>query len=301
VTKNVLVPRREFLRQFTAASALALLPLPRLHAAAGPAWSVKVGVCGSADNWSWIKAAGCDYVEESVGKLLNPRGSDEDFAKRVTDIRASGAVVAACNGFLPGELKLVGPKPAHDEIVDYASKAFVRAKTLGISYIVLGSGGSRKVPEGFDRAKAEEQFVAVLKRLAKAAGEQGIVVAMELLNRSETNFGNSVRETLKYEEAVGSPNFKIVADLYHMLREDEDPSAIIDAGKRIVHCHIAEKAERSAPGVKGDDFKPYLRALKKVGYTGRISLECRWKNQKDELAPAVAALRQQIAAVSAEI
>jgi sugar phosphate isomerase/epimerase len=85
-----------------------------------------------------------------------------------------------------------------------------------------------------------------------------------------------------------------------MLRENEDPSVLIEAGSRIVHCHVSEKADRTAPGVKGDDFKPYLRALKKAGFSGRISLECRWKNQKDELAPAVAALRQQIEAVSAE-
>jgi sugar phosphate isomerase/epimerase len=293
------VPRREFLRQLTAAGALALLPLPQLRAASPP-WSVQVGVCGSADNWSWIKAAGCDYVEEGVGKLLTPRGSDEEFAKRVEAVRASGAMIPACNGFLPAEFKLVGPQTTHDEVVAYATTAFVRAKTLGLSYIVLGSGGARKVPEGFDRAKAEEQFVAVVKRLAQAAGEHGIIVAMELLNRSETNFGNSVRETIKLEQAVGSQHFKLVADFYHMLRENEDATAITEAGKRIVHCHIAEKAERSAPGVKGDDFKPYLRALKKIGYSGRISLECRWKNQKDELAPAVAVLRQQIAAVSAE-
>ena len=61
----------------------------------------------------------------------------------------------------------------------------------------------------------------------------------------------------------------------------------------IVHCHIAEKQDRTPPGVMGDDFKPYLNALKKINYKGRISLECRWKNLETELPVAVKVLREQ--------
>ena len=95
--------------------------------------------------------------------------------------------------------KLVGPDPKHDAVIEYATKAFERAKKASIGIIVLGSGGSRKVPDGFDRAKAEEQFVAILKRLGAAADPFGITVAMESLNRSETNFGNTLRDRLRYE------------------------------------------------------------------------------------------------------
>ena len=89
---------------------------------------------------------------------------------------------------------------------------------------------SRKVPDGFDRAKAEEQFVAILKRLGAAAEPLGITVAMESLNRSETNFGNTLRDCLRYVNAAGHPRVKLVADLYHMMRENEGPDAILDAG-----------------------------------------------------------------------
>ena len=59
------------------------------------------------------------------------------------------------------------------------------------------------------------------------------------------------------------------------------------------HLHIAEKANRTWPGRDGDDFSPMFAVLKKTGYAGRISLECGWKKQEEELPLAVANIRKQ--------
>jgi len=58
-----------------------------------------------------------------------------------------------------------------------------------------------------------------------------------------------------------------------MMRENESPKSIIDAADLLGHCEIAEKQTRSFPGVMGDDFKPYLRALRKANYKGKIFIE----------------------------
>ena len=79
---------------------------------------------------------------------------------------------------------------------------------------------------------------------------------------------NSVGEGADIVKAVNHPNIKLLVDIYHMLREGESPEEIIKAGKHIYHCHIAEKDKRTPPGAAGDDFKPYLRALKKINYSG---------------------------------
>jgi len=65
-----------------------------------------------------------------------------------------------------------------------------------------------------------------------------------------------------------------LCDIYHMLKEDEPADQIVKFGKHIVHCHIAEKQNRTPPGVAGDDFRPYLGALKKIKYKGGLSIEC---------------------------
>jgi sugar phosphate isomerase/epimerase len=295
--------RREFLQVLAAGGLAAGLEGVRVSAAENPPAAgtlFQLGVCTSVSNWEAAKKAGCDFVEESVGKLLNPGGSDEDFAKAAAQFKSRGVPVLACNGFLPAELKLVGPSPRHDEVVEYATRVLQRAGQLGVRYIVLGSGGARRVPDGFDKSRAEEQFVAVTGRIGKAAEAAGVTVALESLNRGETNFGNTLRDCLRLVDAINSPRVRLVADLYHMLREDEGPEALAQAGAKVVHCHVAEKAQRTPPGTAGDDFKPYLRALKKAGFRGGISLECRWKDFGAELAPAILALRKQVDAVAAE-
>lgn len=289
--------RRHFTRTLLLAGAGCLSwPQYRLFAAAQ--WNCPLGACSSSDNWAALKNAGADYVEDGVGRLLKPNAPDAEVSKVLDELKAKNTPVPVCNSFLPGELKLVGSDAKPDAVVEYATRAFARAKEVGIGIIVLGSGGARKVPDGFDRAKAEEQFVAILKRLGAAADPFGVTVAMESLNRSETNFGNALRDCRRYIDAAGHPRVKLVADLYHMLRENEGPDAILEAGSRIVHVHVAEKAERTPPGTAGDDFKPYLAALKKAGYSGRMSLECRWKDFKAQVGPALAAFKAQITAVA---
>jgi len=298
-----LIDRRRFLCGLGASSlaiGLGAMPASSSGAPAVEPCLFEVGVCSSSSNWKAINGAGCAYVEESVGKFLTPNSPDADFAKFAEEFKTKGIPVRACNGFLPAGMKLVGPTPSHDEAVAYASKALQRAKLLGIRVVVLGSGGARKIPEGFDRAKAEEQFIRVVGRIGQAAEAANVTVAMESLNRSETNFGNSLRECLRLINAINHPRVRLTADIYHMLREDEGPDALTEAGVKVVHCHLAEKAERRPPGTAGEDFKPYLRALKKVGFRGGISLECRWQNFVDEIGPAVAALKKQIEAVRAE-
>jgi sugar phosphate isomerase/epimerase len=46
--------------------------------------------------------------------------------------------------------------------------------------------------------------------------------------------------------------------------------------------------------VAGDDFRPYMLALHHIGFTGKISLECRWENMETQGRPALEYLRKQI-------
>ncbi len=82
-----------------------------------------------------------------------------------------------------------------------------------------------------------------------------------------------------------------------MLKEDEKPEEIIKYRQYITHCHIAEKQKRTAPGVMGDDFKPYFRALKQIKYEGGLSLECNWTDFDKEVALGLATVRKQLAEV----
>ena len=260
-------------------------------------WAVELGVCQSTKNAAMVKEAGFVYLEEGVSGYLMPKEPDEAFARRQAEVKTAALPVRYCNGFIPGDLKLVGPEPRHDDAVKYASTALVRAGKAGVRAIVLGSGGARRVPEGFDKEKALAQFVEFARRIAPVARDNGVTVVLEPLNRGETNFINSVSEGIGVVDAVGHEGFRLLADFYHLLREDEGPESIVKAGARLRHCHVAEKAERTSPGTKGDDFRPYLRALKQIGYRGGLSMECKWKNLANDLPVARRTLAEQIASV----
>ena len=244
-----------------------------------------------------MKSAGGDYVEESVQGFLIPDRPEGEFLEKARAAAGSPLPVLACNSFLPAALKSVGPDARHDEIAAYAGTAFRRAKEIGITTVVFGSSGSRSIPEGFDRAEARRQFVALLRRLGPIAQSSGVVVAVEPLNRDETNFINTVAEGAAVVREAGHPNIRLLADIYHMLRENEGPDALVDAGPLLRHVHIAEKDRRTPPGVAGDDFRPYLRALRRAGYAGAISIECRWDDLAAQLPAALKALREQLAAL----
>lgn len=256
--------------------------------------NAQIGVCSDIRHAQRLKAAGADGLEAGVSAFLAPDKPEEVFEENLALLRESGMRIISCNGFLPGSMIVVGPETNHGEILIWAETAFRRAEQAGIRYIVFGSGKSRRVPDGFSREAAEEQFVRLCKRLGPIAARHRVTVVIEPLNSRETNLINSVSEGACIVRRVDHKNIRLLCDLFHMTAEQETPQAIVDAGKYIRHCHIAEAAGRTAPGVDGDDFRPYLRALKKIGYKGCVSIECVWQDFGTQLPAAVAELRKQM-------
>jgi sugar phosphate isomerase/epimerase len=253
-----------------------------------------IGLCGSWQNNLLAKQAGCTYIEDGVTNMLMPLKPDGDFNRHIEIITAAKPLeIRACNVFIPSDMPLVGDFVNHESILKYAATAFQRAKKLGVKIIVLGSGRARKIPDGFERTKAKEQFISFCSLLGPLAANHNIAVAIEQLNRSETNFINTLQEAAEIVEAVHHPNIKMMCDIYHALRENDPASEIIKYKEHLIHCHIAEKETRTPPGTKGDDFTSYFHALKKIRYMGAISLECNWKNIEGEIGLAVRVVKEQ--------
>lgn len=253
-----------------------------------------LGVCTRMDNAELLASLGYTYVEESVGNLLAPAKSEEEFMEIYERAKLSPLPIRACNSFIPGSLKSVGPNAVHPEILEYMETAFRRAQMIGVEYIVFGSGGSRSIPEDFPREEARAQFIQLLKNMAPIAERYNVVVVLEPLNQRETNFVNSVAEGGEIVEEVGHPNFRLLADFYHMLMEDEGPESIERYGHLIHHTHIAEKEGRAAPGTHNEDFTAYFKALKSIGYKGMLSVESRWEDFETQVGPALHAIRSQL-------
>jgi sugar phosphate isomerase/epimerase len=257
----------------------------------------KIGVCTGISNNGILASAGFSYIEEAVRNFLVPAEDESVFQSKCALLKESRLPVEACNNFIPGNLKSVGPAAAHDDILKFAETAFRRAEVAGVKAIVFGSGGSRAIPEDFSREKAREQFVNLCKRMAPVAEKYHVVVSLEPLNSQECNFINSVAEGGGIVEAVNHKNFRLLADIYHMLRENEGPSNISRYSHLLYHTHIAENAGRSAPGVNKEDFTAYFKALKDAKYDGRMSIECSWKSLDEQAGLALKTIRGQLSTI----
>ncbi|MFD2148473.1 sugar phosphate isomerase/epimerase family protein [Mucilaginibacter antarcticus] len=170
-------------------------------------------------------------------------------------------------------MKIAGPAVNEQCVLPYADSLFMRAKQAGVNWLILGSGGARRIPDGYDAKKAQVDFTVLCGKLALLAQMHKIMLVLESLETDETNFLVNLKETAEVVRAVNNPNFRLNVDIYHMGRMKESPQVIVDNADLIVHCEIAELEKRTLPGMKGDDLKPYLRAIRKAKYKGPIFIE----------------------------
>ena len=236
-----------------------------------------------------------DFIEGHIQSFLLPEAPDSDFAPHAAALRASGLTMPAANCLFPADLKVVGPAVDQARFDRYAATVMRRAGEFGMRFIVFGSAGARMVPEGFSPARAFAQYVEALRRMAPLAERHGVTLVVEPLNRGECNLVNTVVEGAEAAAQADHPSVQLLVDIFHMLRNGESPDDIVKVGARVRHAHIAEKTERTAPGVKGDDFRPFLRALKRISYDDLLTIECNWGQLAPEAGPALAALRGQLA------
>ena len=233
-----------------------------------------MGTSGTLDRAAALKALGAEFLTVGTGDLLVPDQPDEAFAKKFALLAASPLPVLACNGFIrPKHLRCVGEEANHDQVLEWSESAFRRLKQVGGKFIVFGSGGSRELRNGWPKEKADAQFTALLKRMGPLAEKHGITVVVEQLRATECNYINRIGEAAALIRAAGHPNIRLLADLYHMAVMGDTPADLKAAMDVVRHVEIAEKTERTYPGVAGDDFRPFFKVLREAGYQGAISIE----------------------------
>lgn len=152
-----------------------------------------------------------------------------------------------------------------------AGAAIVGGPLYGSPLVFAG-----QVPRPIDAAERARRIVRVSEGLSQAgayATERGVVLAIEPLNRFETDFCNLASQAVALVREVGSPAVGIMLDTFHMnIEEDDLPAAIRTAGPHLVHFQANEN-HRGFLGSGHLDWPAIARALVEVGYAGAITLE----------------------------
>ena len=253
--------------------------------------AVNVGYCTPLRNIDAARSVGFDYVE--LGTTEIAALSDADFEQAASHVREAGLPVPVTNLFLPAALKVTGPDVDREQQMAYVRKAFARLERLGTQIVVFGSGGARRVPDGFPKDDALQQLVELGRRIAPEARARGITIAIEPLRHEETNIINSAAEGLTLVNAIGDPNFQLMVDFYHLASEKEDPAVIVRAGEHIRHLHVANPVGRVFPRRADEyDYAPFFAALRTIRYDKRISVEAATQDLPADAPLAIALLRR---------
>lgn len=233
---------------------------------------IRLGVCAAHENAGLLKALGYDYIELALGSVAAL--SEEDFQTLCSVLNEADLPCEALNCMLPGEIPVVGPAVNWEKVDGYLAHAYARAARLGAKVLVFGSGGSRQVPEGFDRAAAWRQLREFLVLANRHAAVNGLKIAIEPLRRAECNILNTVSEAVELDALVDLPQIGALGDTYHMGVQGEALDALQEAGALLFHVHVSEPENRFYPKPgDGGNYAKLFWTLHAAGYQGRVSIE----------------------------
>ena len=182
----------------------------------------------------------------------------------------------------------------HNRIEREVHANLALAERWRIPVLICFSGNRKRL----DDAIGAEQTAEGLRRVARAAEDAGITLALELLNSKVDHPDYQCDRTewgVKVCEWVGSPSVKLLYDVYHMQIMEGDVIRTIERHHaRIGHFHIAGNPGRHEPDATQElNYQAILRAIQATGYTGYVGMEF---VPRDDPVAALAAAFQLLAA-----
>ena len=223
-----------------------------------------------------MRAAGMEFCE-----LLVPEADEVDPAQAGHAAREAGlSLVLAARVNTDRDLASENPA-ARAAGIAYLRRCVDVAAACGADLVGGPLYGTPLVfagrpPRPFDAAEKKERVARVVDGLQDAgayAQRHGVRLAVEPLNRFETDFCNTGRQAAELARLVGSPAVGIMLDTFHMNMEENDPvEAIRQAAPVLMHFQANEN-HRGFLGTGHLDWPSICRALFDIRYPGRVTLE----------------------------
>ena len=213
-----------------------------------------------------IKEAGFDYVEFPL--MMIDTLSDEDFEYLLSELkRLDLACDCSCNYF-PGRIKVTGPTRDRKEIDAY-----------------LDQGES--LEQGYD-----ELCQTIHESVVPYCQKYGIHVVMEPIRKQSGNILITVKDGWYVVNRVHRPEVVLLADLMHMMYNEENAEDLREIYPLLHHVHVCEM-DRLIPE---DGFSPFLTKalgiLKELGYDETISFESKGGKGPDSMKKALAQIKE---------
>ena len=177
----------------------------------------------------------------------------------------------------------------HEECLAKIRKSIDDTCQAGFPNVICFSG-TRK---GMDDDEGLKNCVTALKQIVGYAEQKNVTICMELLNSKRNHKDYMCDRThwgVELAKQVGSDNFKLLYDIYHMQVQEGDVIATIkESFDYIGHYHTAGVPGRNEIGDTQELYYPaIMKAILKTGFTGYVGQEFIPKRDKlESLAEAV--------------
>jgi sugar phosphate isomerase/epimerase len=257
----------------------------------GPRFGVRSPFPGEdlAERARLVRRLGFDGIE--LGPEYLDRGAD-GIRRAIGDLPVSAIV---------GSLKLLEPEaPARAAAVALDRDRLALAKALGAGAVIeVPMFGACRFPDiaatpGPHR-REDDLLVEGLVALAPDLARTGVTLLLEPLTKRETHYMSLQGHGARIVERAGVAGVALLSDFYHMQMEEADVAATLAAhGAHTAYVHLADGAARTEPGSLPFDYRPGFRALKRAGFRGWLTMECKaTDNAEAALARALAYIRRQ--------
>lgn len=215
-----------------------------------------------------LKAMGFDGVEVPMFNL------DLDYAtlgRRLDDLGLSRTAVTIRN---EPDNPISPDRAVRAKGVELNKKTLDACAAAGVETLVGPFHSAIGIFSGAGRTADEWKWgVESMRETAEYAGQVGVRLGVEALNRFECYFLNCHADSAAFVREVDHPACGMMYDTFHSnIEEKSVVDAIHAGGDRLYHIHISEN-DRSTPGAGGVNWQANFDTIVQCGYDGWLVIE----------------------------
>jgi sugar phosphate isomerase/epimerase len=216
-------------------------------------------------------AAGLGYDGVELALKNADEIGDLELSKILTQTNMEISCISTGQVFAETGLMFTEPDSAKRDKVKQIFKQFIDVASDFGQKVNIGRVRGFIGADG--REKSEQRFIEMARELCDYAQPKNVTLILEPVNRYEINFINSVEDGVKLMNQVDQPNMKLMPDIFHMNIEDVTIGGELAKNiDQVAYIHLAD-SNRLAPGWGHTDFEDLFKHLKKVNYSGWMSVE----------------------------
>ncbi len=266
--------RRAAIKNILAGSvALAAAPLLSTGAScSSTAFSMKGNIHHSVCRWCFSNLSLEELCIEA--KKIGITGIDLVGPKDWGTLNKYGLVSSMCNGAEISLVKGWNDPQYHSTLIKNYTEHIDLVAAAGFKNLICFSGNRN----GMDDETGLSNAAAGLKKIMSLAEQKGVVITMELLNSKVDHKDYMCDKTAWGAELcrrVGSPNFKLLYDIYHMQIDEGDVIRTFTNNKDYIgHYHTAGVPGRHEIDDSQELYYPaIMKAIVATGFKGFVAQE----------------------------